>query len=85
MALPVSDRTVRAAYRRAAHDGIHGQGVDVFTARRCPAAQLVSKVLHHGNGAVRQRRAFQRRGQVKDVVAVLARNTLQDCLPETTA
>jgi hypothetical protein len=36
-----------------------------------------------GNGAVRQRRAFQRRGRVQDVVAVLARDTLQDCMPET--
>jgi carboxylate-amine ligase len=109
VALPVSEQVLRAAYWRAAHDGIEGQGVDLFSGRRAPAEQLLrqlvrhvkpvlretgefqavtallTKVLRDGNGAVRQRRAFERRGLVEDVVAVLARNTLQDCVPEPAA
>jgi carboxylate-amine ligase len=108
-ALPICDQALRAAYWRAAHDGIQGKGVDLFTDHCVPATQLLrqlvrhvqpvlketgelpavtallKKVLHNGNGAVRQRLAFQRRGRVEDVVAVLARNTLQDCMPETAA
>ncbi|PWK84620.1 hypothetical protein C8D88_108235 [Lentzea atacamensis] len=46
---------------------------------------LLAKVLQLGNGAVRRRRAFQRRGRLEDVLAVLGRTTGQDCQPETAA
>ncbi|RAS63619.1 carboxylate-amine ligase [Lentzea atacamensis] len=108
-ALPVSEQAVRAARWRAAHDGIVGQGIDLFTGRRTPAVELLrrlvrdvgpvlrhtgelravnallTKVLRLGNGAVRQRQAFQRRGRLEDVLAVLDRATGQDSRPETAA
>ncbi|MFI9005669.1 glutamate--cysteine ligase [Actinosynnema sp. NPDC053489] len=108
-ALPVTDEALRAAYWRAAHDGITGDGVDLFTGRRVPAVELLrrlvrhvrpalrrtgelravnallTKVLQHGNGAVRQRQAFQLRGRIEDVVALLTRDTGQDWVPETAA
>ncbi|MFD7656131.1 glutamate--cysteine ligase [Actinosynnema sp. NPDC059797] len=108
-ALPVCEQALRAAYWRAAHDGITGQGTDLFANRRAPATHLLRRLVHHvrpalrrsgelravstlmtkvfqvGNGAVRQRRALRRRGRLEDVMALLARNTGQDCLPETAA
>ncbi|MEU4805030.1 glutamate--cysteine ligase [Actinosynnema sp. NPDC023587] len=107
--LPVAAEAVSAAYWRAAHDGIEGDGIDLFAHRRVPAAHLLrrlvrhvrpalrhtgelravsalfTKVLHNGNGAVRQRRAFQRRGRIEDVVELLSRDTGQDWLPDTAA
>ncbi|UJW31130.1 glutamate--cysteine ligase [Saccharothrix sp. AJ9571] len=107
--LPVTAEALRAAYWRAAHDGIEGDGIDLFGNRRVPAAHLLrrlirhvrpalrhtgelhavnvllTKVLQNGNGAVRQRRAFQRRGRLEDVVALLSRDTGEDRLPETAA
>ncbi|GGP75333.1 carboxylate-amine ligase [Saccharothrix coeruleofusca] len=108
-ALPISDAALRAAYWRAARDGIGGKGIDLFASRRVPTVQLLrallrhvrpvlreagelrevntllTRVLHDGNGAVRQRRALRRRGSLEDVVTVLGRHTLQDCAPETAA
>ncbi|SES08588.1 carboxylate-amine ligase [Lentzea xinjiangensis] len=108
-ALPVSEQALRAARWRAAHDGLPGQAIDLFTNRRVPAAQLLHHLLRHvkpvlretgelravtallakvlqlGNGAVRQRQAFQRRGRLEDVLAVLSRTTGQDCRPDTAA
>lgn len=108
-ALPVSEQALRAASWRAAHDGIAGQGIDLFTSRRAPAVQLLwqlvrevgsvlrqtgelravnallTKVLRLGNGAARQRQAFERRGRLEDVLAVLDRATGQDCWPGTAA
>ncbi|MBB5957278.1 carboxylate-amine ligase [Saccharothrix tamanrassetensis] len=108
-ALPVTTEALRAAYWRAAHDGITGDGIDLFANRRVPAAHLLrrlvrhvrpalrrsgelravnallTKVLQNGNGAVRQRQAFQRRGRVEDVVELLTRDTSHDRLPETAA
>ncbi|MFD1145568.1 carboxylate-amine ligase [Saccharothrix hoggarensis] len=107
--LPVTTEAMRAAYWRAAHDGVEGDGIDLFGNRRVPAAHLLrrlirhvrpalrqsgelravnalfTKVLQNGNGAVRQRRAFQRRGRIEDVVALLSRDTGHDWLPETAA
>ncbi|WP_447002099.1 carboxylate-amine ligase [Saccharothrix isguenensis] len=107
--LPVTTEALRSAYWRAAHDGIEGDGIDLFGNRRVPAAHLLrrlirhvrpalrrtgdlravnalsTKVLQNGNGAVRQRRAFRRRGRIEDVVALLARDTGHDWLPETAA
>jgi carboxylate-amine ligase len=108
-ALPVTGEALRAAYWRAAHDGIEGEGIDLFTHRRVPTAELLhrlighvrpalrrtgelrtvnallAEVLRNGNGAVRQRQAFERRGRLADVVALLTRDTDQDWLPETAA
>ncbi|MEU8895585.1 glutamate--cysteine ligase [Nocardia sp. NPDC048505] len=39
----------------------------------------VAAVLERGNGAIRQRRAFRRRGSVEDVVSELADATLEGC------
>ncbi|MGM1064597.1 carboxylate-amine ligase [Saccharothrix sp. Mg75] len=107
--LPVCGEALRAAYWRAARDGVTGSGVDLFTGRCVPAVQLLrqlvrhvrpalretgelrtvnallTKVLRDGNGAVRQRLAFGRRGRLEDVVDVLTRTTAQDCLPGTAA
>lgn len=108
-ALPISEGALRAAYWRAARDGIAGKGIDLFTARCVPAVELLRQLVRHvrpvlreagelrevenlltrvlrdGNGAVRQRRALRQRGKLEDVVAVLSRHTLQDCVPETAA
>lgn len=46
---------------------------------------LLTKVFQHGNGAARQRQAFQRHGRLEDVLAVLDRATGQDCRPDTAA
>ncbi|CCH32583.1 glutamate--cysteine ligase [Actinosynnema sp. NPDC047251] len=107
--LPVTTEALRAAYWRAAHDGIEGDGIDLFTNHRVPAAHLLrrlirhvrpalrrsgelravnalsTKVLQNGNGAVRQRKAFQRRGRLEDVVTILSRDTGHDWLPDTAA
>ncbi|QFZ21093.1 carboxylate-amine ligase [Saccharothrix syringae] len=108
-ALPLCEQALRAAYWRAAHDGIEGEAVDLFANRRVPAAHLLhglvrhvrpvlrrtgelrevnalmSEVLQGGNGAVRQRRALQRRGRLEDVVAVLSRDTAGERVPGTAA
>ncbi|MDU0294423.1 glutamate--cysteine ligase [Saccharothrix longispora] len=108
-ALPVCEQALRAAYWRAAHDGIGGDGLDLFSSRRVPAADLLrrlvrhvrpvlcrtgelravnallTKVFHGGNGAVRQLRAFRRRGRLEDVVEVLTRDTVLDFAPGTAA
>ncbi|QTR03119.1 glutamate--cysteine ligase [Saccharothrix algeriensis] len=108
-AVVVTGEELRAAQWRAARDGGAGEGVDLVTHRRVPAAHLLrrlvrhvrpalrrtgelravesllTKVLRNGNGAVRQRRAFQARGRLEDVVALLTRDTNQDWVPETAA
>ncbi|MFE9750210.1 glutamate--cysteine ligase [Saccharothrix saharensis] len=108
-ALPVTGEALRAAYWRAAHDGIEGEGIDLVTNRPVPTADLLrrlvghvrpalrrtgdlrtvntllTKVLQNGNGAVRQRQAFEQRGRLEDVVAALTRDTGQDWRPETAA
>ena len=38
----------------------------------------LARIVEHGNGAMRQRRAFQRRGEVADVIAEAATATLSD-------
>jgi carboxylate-amine ligase len=108
-ALPVCEQALRATRWLAAHDGLHGRGLDLFGNRRLPAAHLLRRLVHHvkpvlhqtgelrtvnalltkvlqlGNGAVRQRQAFRRRGRLEDVLTVLSRTTGQDCQPETAA
>jgi glutamate---cysteine ligase / carboxylate-amine ligase len=46
---------------------------------------LISKVLAHGNGAVRQRRALAAGGTAADLVDSLAQHTLQDWWPDHVA
>ncbi|MFL6126952.1 glutamate--cysteine ligase [Actinophytocola sp.] len=108
-AAAVPAEVVRAAYWRAARDGITGQGLDLTTGGLVPAQRLVRDLVRHvepalrrtgelravrqllttllrdGNGAVLQRAAFRRRGRLTDVVAELARHTLQDCRPANVA
>ncbi|MBV8928967.1 MAG: glutamate--cysteine ligase [Mycobacteriaceae bacterium] len=92
---------MRAAYWKAAHDGIDGQAIDLRHGRRTvPTRELLTglvehirpaleslgehshvvaelnRVAEHGNGAMRQVRAWRRRGDVMDVIAEAAKATL---------
>lgn len=92
---------LRAAYWKAAHDGlagdaldlIHGRGavparqqLDVLVQRVRPALEALGEYDHvvdaldrvaaRGNGAMRQLRAWRKRGDVADVVAEVAAATL---------
>ncbi|OBI22912.1 carboxylate--amine ligase [Mycobacterium sp. E2462] len=92
---------LRAAYWKAAHDGlagdaldlIHGRGavparqqLDVLVHRVRPALEALGEYDHvvdtldrvaaRGNGAMRQLRAWRKRGDVADVVAEVAAATL---------
>ena len=98
----VDDYTLRAAYWKAARDGLDGQVVDVFDrGAAAPTARVLGewlavlqpaldelgdaewvhaelgRVLQEGNGAMRQRRAWQQRGDIADVVAEAAAATLR--------
>jgi glutamate---cysteine ligase / carboxylate-amine ligase len=44
---PVTAEALRAAYWRAAHDGVTGTGLDVLTGRRVPAVELLNQLLRH--------------------------------------
>ncbi|RKT54172.1 carboxylate-amine ligase [Saccharothrix australiensis] len=65
--LPVTTEALRAAYWRAAHDGIEGDGVDLFGNRRVPAAHLVRGLLRH------VRPALRRSGELHAVNALLTK------------
>lgn len=47
MALPVPAEVLRAAYWRAAHDGMEGTAVDVATSRRVQPNQIVVMLMRH--------------------------------------
>jgi carboxylate-amine ligase len=66
-ALPVTGEALRAAYWRAAHDGIEGEGIDLFTHRRVPAAELLHRLIGH------VRPALRRTGELRTVNALLAK------------
>ncbi len=51
---PVSAEAVRAAYWRAAHDGLAGTGIDLFTGRRLPARQLLRDLVRHVRPVLRE-------------------------------
>lgn len=92
---------LRAAYWKAAHDGLSGRTVDLVHGRGAVPAreklgtlvQQVRPALHalgeydrvvdeldriaaQGNGAMRQRKAWRRRGEVRDVIEEAAAATL---------
>jgi carboxylate-amine ligase len=92
---------LRAAYWKAAHDGLAGNTLDLVSGRGAvPAREQLSALVHRvrpaldalgeyqdvrdgldrvttlGNGAVRQLRAWRRRGEVMDVIEEAAAATL---------
>jgi carboxylate-amine ligase len=92
---------LRAAYWKAAHDGLSGHTLDVIHGGRAVSAreQLgalvqrvrpaleslgeyadvvdeLDRVAAHGNGAMRQLRAWRKRGEVMDVITETAAATL---------
>lgn len=97
----IDDHTLRAAYWKAAHDGLGGQAIDVFDGwATAPAARVLGefltvlrpaleelgegrvdaeagRLLTEGNGAMRQRAIWQRRGRAADVIAAAATATLR--------
>ncbi|OBA79455.1 carboxylate--amine ligase [Mycobacterium sp. 1164966.3] len=92
---------LRAAYWKAAHDGLSGNTLDLVGGRGavpareqlntllrrvrpalesigeydCVAAEL-DRIATQGNGAMRQRRAWRKRGEMTDVIAEAAAATL---------
>lgn len=97
----VVPETLRAAYWKAAHDGLAGEGIDVLSARVVSTIELIddlvrsvapaledlgeydnvttgiARTIAQGNGAQRQVRALNRRGNLDDLIAETARATLQ--------
>lgn len=86
----MSDHALRAAYWRCARDGIDGLIPPLLTAfveELRPALEAagdyqfateeVKRLLHDGNGAMRQRRAWRRRGDIDDVLAEAAESTVR--------
>jgi carboxylate-amine ligase len=92
---------LRAAYWKAAHDGLSGNTLDLVHGRGAvpareqlralvqrvrPALEALGehdrvieeldRVVTQGNGAMRQRRAWRRRGEVMDVIAEVAGATV---------
>jgi carboxylate-amine ligase len=92
---------LRAAYWKAAHDGLSGRTIDLIHGRGAvpageqlqalvqrvrPALEALgeydhvvrelARVISHGNGAMRQLRAWRKRGEVRDVISEAAAATL---------
>jgi carboxylate-amine ligase len=92
---------LRAAYWKAAHDGLSGHALDLVDGRGAvPAGEQLralvrrsrpaleslgeydhvigelDRVISGGNGAMRQLRAWRKRGEVRDVIAEAATATL---------
>jgi carboxylate-amine ligase len=101
--LPLTSHALKAAYWKAARDGLDGRTVDLAdTHAPLPAARLLSnlvdrvepalkalgdddmvreelmRIAAEGNGAMRQRRAWQQRHEVGDVIDEAATATLAD-------
>ncbi|MFT7837900.1 glutamate--cysteine ligase [Saccharothrix sp. BKS2] len=66
-ALPVSEQALRAAYWRAARDGITGQGLDLFANRRAPASHLLGHLVRH------VRPVLRRTGELRAVNSLLTK------------
>ncbi|MDP9864461.1 MULTISPECIES: carboxylate-amine ligase [Streptosporangium] len=64
---PLSAELLRAAYWRAARDGLDGHGVDPLTGRLVPAAELCETLLRH------IRPALERTGDLETVAGRLER------------
>jgi carboxylate-amine ligase len=98
---PLTPHALRAAYWKAARDGLEGDALDLTESHHCvstrtlldrmiehvrPALEAVGdydlvtgeldRIVEEGNGAMRQRRAWQRRHDVADVIAEAAAATL---------
>jgi carboxylate-amine ligase len=98
---PLAPQALKAAYWKAARDGLDGDAVDlVDTHESLPTTVLLDRFVEHvrpalesvgdyqlvheelsriteeGNGAMRQRRAWQRRHDVRDVLTEAANATL---------
>lgn len=85
----ISDHALRAEYWRAARYGLHDQDGDLlrFVDEMAPALEQLGdyeyvrvelkRLAHEGNGAMRQRQAWQRRGDIDDVVAEAAAATVR--------
>lgn len=84
----VSDHVLRAAYWRSARYGLEDESAKFtqFVDELGPALEAlgeyeyvraeVGRLVSEGNGAIRQRRAWQRRGDISDVVAQAAEETV---------
>jgi glutamate---cysteine ligase / carboxylate-amine ligase len=87
---PISDHQLRATYWRAARDGVEGRMPALLTAfveELRPALEAagdyeyataeLERILHDGNGAMRQRRAWRRSGDIDDVLTEAAAATIR--------
>ena len=99
----LAPHALKAAYWKAARDGLDGQAIDLVEShasvptrvlltglvdRLRPALEALgdydmvceelARIAEHGNGAMRQRRVWRRRGEVADVIAEAATATLSD-------
>lgn len=52
MATAFSSELVRAAYWRAAHDGLTGSGIDMSSSRRVPSVELLEMAVRHARPAL---------------------------------
>lgn len=98
---PLPPAALRAAYWKAAHDGLSGRTIDLMHGRGAvPAREQLSalvqqvrpalnalgeyervvdeldRVAAQGNGAMRQLKAWRKRGEVRDVIEEAALATL---------
>jgi len=84
---PIPDVVLRAMYWRAARDGLTDGSLREVLAKITPTLRELgeydyctaelARITAQGNGAVRQRRAWRRRGEVGDVLAASAAATLE--------
>ncbi len=85
----ISEHVLRAAYWRCARDGLEGRTPAMLTAfvdELRPALEQagdfdyaqaeLKRIVQDGNGAMRQRRAWRRRGDIRDVLKAAAQATL---------
>ena len=83
----IADPVLRASYWLAARDGMSGARLGELLTKVTPELHEIGeynyvtaeldRITGRGNGATRQRRAWQRRGDVTDVLAEAARATLE--------
>ncbi len=83
----IADPVLRASYWLAARDGMRGARLGELLTKITPELHEIGeydyvtaeldRITGAGNGAMRQRRAWQRRGDVTDVLAEAARATLE--------
>ncbi|MGE2734899.1 glutamate--cysteine ligase 2 [Mycolicibacterium vaccae] len=99
--LPLAPFALKAAYWKAARDGLDGDGIDFESHEAVPATELLGRlvervrpaledvgdygfvtagleeVVARGNGATRQRRAWARRHDIRDVLEEIAAATCE--------